>query len=189
MKTRKIALRWFVDFDKEEQWLNDMSKAGWAFWHTNSVIYRFKACEPGESIYQIDFDEEKGASGEDYVVFRNSCGDQFVHQWDHKIYWKKPAADGPFETEGNEIAKLRLTNKVFEWHFTNLLGLIGISAFAMTFCYHLGVRLLPKGDFSEWLADTSLALTAGILFAEFFIILPVLIKLRKNINKLMSGLF
>ena len=81
MKTKKILIRWFVDFDKEEKFLNEQSKAGWDFWHTNGVIYRFHACEPGEFIYQIDFDEKKSAIGEDYVVFRNSCGDTFVHQW------------------------------------------------------------------------------------------------------------
>ena len=57
MKTKKILIRWFVDFDKEEKFLNEQSKAGWDFWHTNGVIYRFHACEPGEFIYQIDFDE------------------------------------------------------------------------------------------------------------------------------------
>ena len=59
MKTKKILIRWFVDFDKEEKFLNEQSKAGWDFWHTNGVIYRFHACEPGEFIYQIDFDEKK----------------------------------------------------------------------------------------------------------------------------------
>ena len=69
MKTSKITINWFVDFDKEEQWLNDMAKKGWAFWHTNGVIYRFNPCKPGEFIYQIDFDEKKSKEGiDDYVV-------------------------------------------------------------------------------------------------------------------------
>ena len=189
MKTKKFALRWFVDFDKEEQWLNDMSKLGWSFWHTNGVLYRFKACEPGESMYQIDFDEDKGTSGEDYVVFRNSCGDQFVHQWKNKIYWKRPSSNGPFESEGNDIAKLHLTNKAFEWHFTNLIGLIAISAFAMIICYPVGIRINPESAFSKWLADVGLGLTIGIVFAEMFILLPIMIKLRKKMNKIISGIF
>lgn len=49
---KKTTLNWFVDFDKEEKWLNHMCKQGWAFWHTNGVVYRFKACQPGEFIYQ-----------------------------------------------------------------------------------------------------------------------------------------
>ena len=54
MKANKMAINWFIDFDKEEKWINDMAKSGWALWHTNGVIYRFKKCEPNEFIYQIN---------------------------------------------------------------------------------------------------------------------------------------
>ena len=56
MKTNKTILRWFADFEKEEEWLNHMSGNGWCLWHTNGYIYRFKKSEPGEFIFQIDFD-------------------------------------------------------------------------------------------------------------------------------------
>lgn len=58
MKTEKTVVNWFVDFDKEEEWLNEMSRNGWCLWHANVYIYRFKKCEPGEYIFQIDFDED-----------------------------------------------------------------------------------------------------------------------------------
>ena len=35
MKTSRIVINWFVDFDKEEKWINEMSGKGWEFWHTN----------------------------------------------------------------------------------------------------------------------------------------------------------
>ena len=36
------------------------------------------------------YDEKKSKEGVgDYVAFRSSCGDQFVHQWKRKIYWKR----------------------------------------------------------------------------------------------------
>ena len=98
MKTEKTVVNWFVDFDKEEEWLNEMSRNGWCLWHANVYIYRFKKCEPGEYIFQIDFDEDYiNDSNEDYVNFRSSCGDIFVHECDSKIYWKRKAAEGPFE--------------------------------------------------------------------------------------------
>ena len=92
MKTEKTVVNWFVDFDKEEEWLNEMSRNGWCLWHANVYIYRFKKCEPGEYIFQIDFDEDYiNDSNEDYVNFRSSCGDIFVHECDSKIYWKRNA--------------------------------------------------------------------------------------------------
>ena len=189
MKTRKITINWFVDFDKEEQYLNDMAAKGWAFWHTNGVIYRFKRCRPGEFIYQIDFDE-KGKKGEvdDYVVFRSSCGDQFVHQWKNKIYWKRETASGPFEEEENVAAKLRLTNKAFNYHLNSFTGLTLIAAFAFLVLMPLG-RHLPQSAFSEWLTQFSTGLTYGILLAELFILLPVLKKLKNKLNHLIRQIF
>ena len=189
MKTSKITINWFVDFDKEEQWLNDMAKKGWAFWHTNGVIYRFKPCKPGEFIYQIDFDEKKSKEGiDDYVVFRNSCGDQFVHQWKSKIYWKRETASGPFEAENNVAAKLRLTNKAFNYHLNSFIGLTLIAAFAFLVLMPLG-KHLPENAFSHWLTDFSSGLTYGILLAELVILLPALKKLHKKINELVGQIF
>ena len=182
MKTRKISINWFVDFDKEEKWLNDMSRKGWAFWHTNGVIYRFKKCEPGEFIYQIDFDEEKSKNGVgDYVAFRTSCGDQFVHQWKRKIYWRRETASGPFEAENNVAAKLRLTNKAFNFHLNSFIGLTLIAAVAFLVLVPLG-RFLPESAVTKWLVDFGTGLTYGILLAEQILLLPALKKLNKSMN-------
>lgn len=188
MKTKKILIRWFVDFDKEEKFLNEQSKAGWDFWHTNGVIYRFHACEPGEFIYQIDFDEKKSAIGEDYVVFRNSCGDTFVHQWKDKIYWKKKSEDGPFETENNAIAKLQLTNKAFNFHLRSFIGLSIIVAIAILILHPIGL-FLPQNGFSMWLTDFSAGLAYGVLLFQTIILLPALAKLRRKMNGLIKQLY
>ena len=188
MKTKKILIRWFVNFDNEEKFLNEQSQKGWDFWHTNGVIYRFKACKPGEFIYQIDFDEKKSAIGEDYVVFRNSCGDSFVHQWKNKIYWKKKSEHGPFETENNTAAKLQLTNKAFNFHLRSFLGLSLIVAASILILNPIG-RHLPQNGFSTWLIDFSAGLAYGTLLFQTFILLPVLVKLRRKMNSLIKQLY
>lgn len=189
MKTNTIRINWFIDFAKEEKWINDMSKNGWAFWHTNGVIYRFRRCEPKEFIYQIDFDENKSKEGiGDYVVFRSSCGDQFVHQWKRKIYWKRDMVSGPFEDENNLVAKLRLTNKAFNYHLNSFIGLTLIAAFAFLVLVPIG-KHLPASGFSEWLTDFGTGLTYGILIAELLLLLPALKKLHKKINELIGQIF
>lgn len=189
MKTRTFKINWFLDFDKEELWLNEMSRKGWAFWHTDGVIYRFKQCEPGEYIYQIDFDEKKKAQEGvgDYVAFRCSCGDQFVHQWKNKIYWKRETASGPFEGENNIAAKLRLTNKAFNFHMKSFIGLTLIAAFAFLVLMPLG-KHLPECFFAEWLIAFSTGLTYGIFLSQIFLLLPVLRKLLKKTNELIEQL-
>lgn len=188
MKTSKVLIRWFVNFDKEEQWLNEQSKKGWAFSRTNGVIYRFNVCEPGEFIYQIDFDEKKSLMEEDYIVFRNSCGDSFVHQWKSKIYWKRRASDGPFEAENDIVAKLKLTNKAFNFHHKSFVGLTIIVAIALLFLNPLG-RHLSHCPYSKWLIDFSSGLAYGTLLFQIIVLLPILVKLRGKINDLMKKLF
>ena len=189
MKTRKIAVNWFVDFDKEEQWLNDMVAKGWDFYRTSGVIYRFKKCTPGEYIYQIDFKEKKSKDEvADYISFRSSCEDQLAHQWKSKIYWKRNAAAGPFEAENNIAAKLRLTNKAFQFHLNSFIGLTLIAAFAFLVLMPLG-RHLSGCCFAKWLTDFSTGLTYGILAAILLILFPILKKLNKKINDLISEIF
>lgn len=189
MKTSKIAIKWFVDFDKEEKWINDMAKRGWAFWHTNGLLYRFKQCEAGEFIYQIDFDErDRSEAVGDYVVFRTQCGDKFVHQWKSKIYWRRATSAGPFEAEGNITAKLHLTNKAFNYHLKSFVGLTLIAAIAFLILLPLGYYL-PVSNFTTWLTNFSLGLTYGTLLAEVVILLPILCKLRKKVNKLIKQSF
>lgn len=189
MRTKRIAINWFVDFDKEEKWINDMAKRGWAFWHKNGMIYRFKKCEPNEFIYQIDFDEKKSKNGmDDYVAFRSACGDRFVHQWKQRIYWKRETAAGPFEAENNVAAKLRMTNKAFSHHLNSLIGLTLIAAFSFLFLMPLG-KCLPESGFSIWLTEFSIGFTYGIMLAELFLLVPIVKKLHKKINELTRLIF
>ena len=182
----KIKVNWFVDFDKEEEWLNKMSSEGLCLWHTNGVIYRFKQCMPGEFVFQIDFDEKKSSANEDYVVFRTSCGDEFVHQWKNKIYWKRKASEGPFESEENVQAKLRMTNKAYNHHVNSLIGLILIMALGFFVFAPLGHYLLPESSWGEHITQFGLGLSGGILFAECVILIPVINKLRKKMNELIK---
>ena len=188
MKTNKTLIRWFVDFDREEKWLNEQSQKGWAFCRTNGVIYRFKVCEPGEFLYQIDFDEKKSAVEDDYIAFRNSCGDTFVNKWKTKIYWKRKASDGPFETENDVVAKLQLTNKAFNFHLKSFLGLTIIVAIAFLVLNPLG-RYLPQSAFSTWLVGFSAGLTYGTLAFQAIVLLPILGKLRSKMSDLLTQLY
>lgn len=181
-----IRINWFVDFDKEEEWLNKMSANGLCLWHTNGVIYRFKKCMPGEFIFQIDFDEKKSSTNEDYIVFRTSCGDKFVHQWKNKLYWKRITAEGPFESEDNVQAKLRMTNKAYNYHISSLIGLIWIMALGFLVCAPVGHYLLAESAWGEHICQFGLGLTGGILFAECMILIPVINRLRKKMNELIK---
>ena len=188
MKTKKNVFNWFIDFAKEERWLNEMSRQGWCLWHTNGYLYRFKKSEPGEFIFQIDFDEDYINKGnEDYVNFRSSCGDIFVHEWDSKIYWKRKAADGPFENNENVTAKLRLANKAFALQFNNLKGLIYVGFFGLVL--RPVVKLLPECGLEELLTELCRDLPITFLIVIALVQFPMLAKLRRKMDELIKKTF
>ena len=65
MAERKTMRKWFWvwDFEKEEEWLNDMAMNGWALASVGICTYTFEKCEPGEyavrlEMHEMDDDEE-----------------------------------------------------------------------------------------------------------------------------------
>ena len=185
---KKIVVNWFVDYDKEEKWLNEMSQNGWCLWHTNGYIYRFKECERGEYIFQIDYDEDYVNKGsEDYVKFRTSCGDIFVHEWDEKIYWKRRSIDGAFENGDNVASKLRLANKAFNHYFNRLTGLLYMGVFCLLLLPLL--RLLPECWFSRLLIGICSDFPIVCLIVATAMLCPVVMKIRRKMNCLMRKLF
>ena len=54
MRTTMHKWFWIWDFDKEEQWLNQMAANGKALVHTGFCTYEFEDCTPGEYIYRLE---------------------------------------------------------------------------------------------------------------------------------------
>ena len=56
MESRKTVRKWFWvwDFDKEEDWLNEMAMSGWVLESVGFASYHFVRCEPGECFHSGD---------------------------------------------------------------------------------------------------------------------------------------
>ena len=50
METRKTIHKWFWvwEFEKEDDWLNEMALNGWVLESIGFVTYHFVRCEPGD---------------------------------------------------------------------------------------------------------------------------------------------
>ena len=95
MSERKTVNKWYWvwEFDKEERWLNEMAMQGWALCGVGFASHTFEACEPGE--YTIRTEMRK--SDPDYVSFMSEIGAEYIGRMMTWIYFRKPAAEGPFE--------------------------------------------------------------------------------------------
>lgn len=105
---------WFWDFDKEEQWLNEMVVKGLCLSGRGFCRYDFEDCAPGE--YQIrtevleDHDEQPHVKK--YIQFVEETGAEKVAFRLRTVYFRKKTADGPFELYSDLTSRLKYVDRV-----------------------------------------------------------------------------
>ena len=76
MKERKTVYKfWFVwDYDKEEKWLNDMAREGWALVDVGFNRFTFEKSEPEEYIVRLEMRD----ADNDHISFMESTGAEYI---------------------------------------------------------------------------------------------------------------
>lgn len=97
-KTNLQKIKWFWAWqdDKREQWLTQMSLAGW---HLDSIsrlglAFNFVEGKPCEYSYQLDFRPEKGGKIEEYLAFIEDSGWEHIESYADWHYFRKPNDTG-----------------------------------------------------------------------------------------------
>ena len=110
MENRKTITKWFWvwDFDKEEEWLNEMAMNGWVLESVGFCTYRFIRCEPGEYTVRL----EMHPYDESYVSFMEETGAEYVGRMVMWIYFRKKTAAGPFDLFSDLDSRIRHLNKI-----------------------------------------------------------------------------
>ena len=118
METRKTIRKWFWvwDFEKEEDWLNEMAMNGWLLESVGFATYHFVRCEPGE--YSVRLEMHK--YDESYVSFMEETGAEYIGRMVMWIYFRKKTEDGPFDLFSDIDSKIDHLNKI-----GNVLSIIG----------------------------------------------------------------
>lgn len=98
----------FVSYDKEEVWLNEMAAKGLMLVHYSWCTYLFQEGTPGEYIYRLELLENLPDHPESqrYLDFMRDAGAEPVCFWMRWVYFRKKAADGPFEIYSDASGKL-----------------------------------------------------------------------------------
>ena len=110
MESRKAVRKWFWvwDFDKEEDWLNEMAMSGWVLESVGFTTYHFVRCEPGE--YNVR--TEMRAFDESYVSFMEETGAEYIGRMMMWIYFRKKTEDGPFDLFSDIDSRIGHLNKI-----------------------------------------------------------------------------
>jgi hypothetical protein len=103
-----------VNYEKEEKWLNEMGAIGMNFIHYTWCTYLFEEGKPGEYIYRIELLKNNARHPESvaYIRFMEELGIECVSTCLSWVYFKKKAADGPFDLFSDYDSKIAHYSRV-----------------------------------------------------------------------------
>ena len=82
-----------ADWEREQNWLTEMSEQGWRFVKTNGFFYTFERCVPERVAYRLDYSGlRRGDRGDSYAMFRD-YGWEYLQDINGFSYFRK-SADG-----------------------------------------------------------------------------------------------
>lgn len=104
-----VVHKLFWDFEKEEQWLNQMASKGMNFIDYTVARYLFEQGTPGEYIYRIELLPNLATHPESqaYIEFMESVGVEYMGKWLSWVFFRKKASDGPFEIFSDFDSKIK----------------------------------------------------------------------------------
>ena len=107
---RKTITRWFWvwQFEKEEEWLNEMAANGWVLESVGFCKYTFVRCEPGEYTVRT----EMHPYDDQYVKFMEETGAEYVGRMMMWIYFRKKTEDGVFDLYSDIDSKISHLDRI-----------------------------------------------------------------------------
>ena len=189
METKRY-FRYFTiaDYEREQKWLNAMSRSGWNFVRTNGFIYTFEKGTPGEYIYKIDLPNESMTDVEvdAYYKFMEECGIEVVSSFKFWRYLRKKSTDGPFDSVNNTMAQLTMVNKAYGMATKMLCFFIVIFALIIL---ALDIALaFVSGNVAEFISGVIHGIASSAFLAMAIIMIPIIQRLRTRVNELIDDI-
>lgn len=115
---RKILKNIFLDYEKEENWLNNMCKQGYALSKITNNHYYFETCEPGKFSYRIEFLKEATIQEKDtYLDFMNEMEIERIAAINRWQYFRRKAILGEFTIYSDIQSKIEHYQRInFIWY-------------------------------------------------------------------------
>lgn len=143
---KRFVRKLFINFDKEEQWLNEMAEKGLGLESYSFCKYEFAEIKPGEYTYKVQLLEEATdtTKSQEYLQFLEEMDITCVTRYRQWIYLRKTAINGPIELYSDIDSKLSYYKKVHYFYWTWIL--IELSAGVLNV---LSMKNLSNGRFSS----------------------------------------
>lgn len=111
----KLFFIW--DFDKEEQWLNEMAAHGLCLVGVGFCKYEFEDCLPGEYRICLQLLEKTPCNPESqkYLEFMEQTGAEHVGSFTRWVYFRKRAAEGSFELFSDNASRIKYLSSILSF--------------------------------------------------------------------------
>ena len=166
----------FIDFEKEEKWINDMASKGFNFIYYSPIKYVFEQGTPGEYIYRTELLDKVPSHPESkaYIRFMEETGAECVDTHLRWVFFRKKAADGAFDIYSDYASRIKHYKRVLSFMGT-LWGLnIGSAV------YNLWIGLLVGAERGFYL-NAYLSSLNWLVAVAF---MPMLVSYYKKIRKM-----
>lgn len=104
----------FVNYEKEEKWLNEMAAKGMHLVDYSIGRYLFEEGQPGEYVYRIELLENMPSNAESraYIKFMEDSGIECVASYFRWVYFRKKASEGAFDLYSDYDSRIKHYKKV-----------------------------------------------------------------------------
>lgn len=136
---KKVMYRYFMDYQKEEQWLNEQSNKGLQLIKVQFSRYTFVEGAPEEYIYRNELlSGLKSKGNKEYLEFLKESGIEVVDQFVGWVYFRKKADEGPFELYTDASSKISYLNRIF--YIFGFILLVNVYFFLLNFIVIDGIN-------------------------------------------------
>lgn len=111
----KIFFIW--NFDKEEQWLNEMAAKGLCLVSVGFCKFEFEDCTPGEYRICLQLLDKMPRNPESrkYIEFLEQTGAEHVGSMTRWVYFRKKASDGDFELFSDNASRVKYLTSIYSF--------------------------------------------------------------------------
>jgi len=176
---KNVIRKLFFNYEKEEKWLNEMAAQGKALIKYTWCRYEFEDTPKGEYIYRVVLLDKQASHSESqkYIQFVEETGAEYVASYLRWVYFRKKAADGPFELYSDIDSKLRHYKKVQAAMTTAALINFATGILCIRFFF-------PQADVPYTAADTAFGVVGVCLLVFSVILFSLGAPIRKSVRRL-----
>ena len=184
MNETKRVWRFFTpdDYDKEEEFLTDMSRQGWHFKSLRLFVYEFEKGQPINYTYKLDYKNDKKTDMSNYRAMYEDCGWENVFEFPVPLrggaweYFRKRTDSGDDQLFTDNQSKIDLLVRIRRTYAAVGLFFLGINM--VNFANF--IRIIERGYTGSMIFILVIYTLLIFLFVKIFVRINIKInKLRK----------